>query len=74
VPVSDKAAVAASEQVKAAVAAAEAELGAAGRVLLRPSGTEQLVRVMVEAPPEGQAADLTRRLADIVGTCSDSGL
>ena len=30
---------------------AEAELGATGRVLLRPSGTEQLVRVMVEAPP-----------------------
>jgi phosphoglucosamine mutase len=73
VPVSDKAAVAASEQVKAAVVAAEAELGAAGRVLLRPSGTEQLVRVMVEAPTEGQAADLTRWLAEIVSTCSDPG-
>jgi len=68
VPVVDKAAVAASERVKAAVAEAEAELGATGRVLLRPSGTEQLVRVMVEAPTEDQASDVTRRLADVVGS------
>jgi phosphoglucosamine mutase len=68
VPVLDKAAVAASDEVRAAVAAAEAELGATGRVLLRPSGTEQLVRVMVEAPTEGQATDVTRRLADVVGS------
>jgi len=68
VPVSDKAAVAASTEVKAAVAAAEAELGGTGRVLLRPSGTEQLVRVMVEAPTEDQATDVTKRLADVVGS------
>lgn len=68
VRVADKAAVAASDEVRAAVAAAEAELGATGRVLLRPSGTEQLVRVMVEAPTEDQAATVTRRLADIVGS------
>ena len=49
VRVSDKAAVAASAAVLAAVARAEAELGGSGRVLLRPSGTEALVRVMVEA-------------------------
>jgi phosphoglucosamine mutase len=68
VPVQDKAAVAASDEVKAAVAAAEAELGATGRVLLRPSGTEQLVRVMVEAPTEDQASAVTHRLADVVGS------
>jgi len=68
VPVPDKAAVAASSEVQAAVAAAEAELGTTGRVLLRPSGTEQLVRVMVEAPTEDQATDVTRRLADVVGS------
>ena len=49
VKVGDKAAVAASPAVAAAVASAEPELGDSGRVLLRPSGTEPLVRVMVEA-------------------------
>ena len=68
VPVPDKAAVAASDEVKAAVSAAETELGATGRVLLRPSGTEQLVRVMVEAPTEDQAAGVAHRLAGVVGS------
>jgi phosphoglucosamine mutase len=49
-----------------AVRAAEAELGATGRVLLRPSGTEPLVRVMVEAPDKGQADAIAARLADVV--------
>ena len=55
VPVSDRLAVAASDAVAEAVNAVEAELGDTGRVLLRPSGTEQLVRVMVEAPTQEQA-------------------
>ncbi|WP_060915967.1 phosphoglucosamine mutase [Microbacterium oleivorans] len=49
-----------------AVAVAEAELGDAGRVLLRPSGTEQLVRVMVEAASENTAYKVAERLAEVV--------
>jgi hypothetical protein len=55
VTVADKDAVAASAAVRLAVVAAEARLGDTGRVLLRPSGTEQLVRVMVEAPTIDEA-------------------
>ncbi len=50
----------------AAVAAAEADLGDSGRVLLRPSGTEPLVRVMVEAPTSEQAEGVAQGLADVV--------
>jgi phosphoglucosamine mutase len=50
----------------AAVAEAEAELGESGRVLLRPSGTEALVRVMVEAATAEQAQDVADRLAGVV--------
>ncbi len=50
----------------AAVADAEAELGEDGRVLLRPSGTEPLVRVMVEAPTAEQARSVADRLAGVV--------
>ena len=66
VPVTDKAAVAASAEVAAAVTAARTELGAEGRILLRPSGTEELVRVMVEARTQSQAAQVARRVADVV--------
>jgi phosphoglucosamine mutase len=66
VPVADKARVATSPDVLAAVAAAEAELGDDGRVLLRPSGTEQIVRVMVEALTEAHAQSLAQSLAAIV--------
>jgi phosphoglucosamine mutase len=50
----------------AAVAEAEHELGDGGRVLLRPSGTEPLVRVMVEAGTAEQAQAVADRLADVV--------
>ncbi|SCY46949.1 phosphoglucosamine mutase [Microbacterium sp. LKL04] len=52
--------------VLAAVEAVEAELGDTGRVLLRPSGTEQLVRVMVEAASEEDAKRVGERLAEVV--------
>ena len=51
-----------------AVKAAEAELGETGRVLLRPSGTEPLVRVMVEAPTAEIANGVCDRLCDVVKT------
>ncbi|MBC7303076.1 MAG: phosphoglucosamine mutase [Nocardia sp.] len=63
VAVSDKGAVAAAPEVLEAVAEAERMLGETGRVLLRPSGTEQLVRVMVEATDPAQARQLADDLA-----------
>jgi phosphoglucosamine mutase len=66
VPVTDRLAVAADDDVAEAVNAVEAELGDTGRVLLRPSGTEQLVRVMVEAPTQEQADTVAARLAEVV--------
>ena len=62
----DKARVDTDEPLAAAVAAAEAELGRTGRVLLRPSGTEPVVRVMVEAATAEQAEAVAERLADVV--------
>lgn len=62
----DKSRVGTSEELAAAVASAEAELGATGRVLLRPSGTEPLVRVMVEAADEAQAQSVAETLAEAV--------
>jgi phosphoglucosamine mutase len=66
VRVADKHAVAQAETVRDAVTAAEAELAGQGRVLLRPSGTEQLVRVMVEAPTADAAHGIAARIADVV--------
>ena len=54
------------EQVQAAVEAIEAKLGDSGRVLLRPSGTEPLVRVMVEAATHDEAEQAASGLAEIV--------
>jgi phosphoglucosamine mutase len=62
----DRNRVASSEELAFAVKTAEAELGETGRVLLRPSGTEPLVRVMVEAVSEEQARAVAIRLAEVV--------
>ncbi len=52
--------------VQAAVAAVAEELGDTGRILVRESGTEPLVRVMVEAPERGQCRNLAQRVADVI--------
>ncbi len=62
----DKARATTDEAVQSAVHAAEEELGETGRVLLRASGTEPLVRVMVEAESAEQADALAHRLAGVV--------
>jgi len=70
VRVGDRAAGAAAAPVQDAVKTVEAELGGAGRVLLRPSGTEPLVRVMVEASSEDIAQESAERIAAAVREAS----
>jgi phosphoglucosamine mutase len=55
-----------SESVQAAVTAVESELGGRGRVVLRASGTEPLVRVMVEGDDESDVLKAARTIADAV--------
>ena len=68
VTVEDKATACSSLVVQSALADAEAELGDRGRIVLRPSGTEQLVRVMVEAPSQLQADNIAERIAKAVSS------
>lgn len=68
VPHVDKLAVGTDPTVQAAVKREEKVLGDTGRVLLRASGTEPLVRVMVEATTQEQANQVCRRLADVVAS------
>ena len=62
----DKTAVTTNDAVQQAVAEAEHRLGESGRVLLRSSGTEPLVRVMVEAATQDEADTVAQGLADVV--------
>jgi phosphoglucosamine mutase len=66
VPVADRDAAMASAQLADATAAESAALAGRGRVLVRPSGTEQLVRVMVEAPTIEETTAVCARLVAIV--------
>jgi phosphoglucosamine mutase len=66
IPGVDKSLVASSPELSRAVQDAETELGDSGRVLVRPSGTEPVVRVMVEAVDSGHAQQVAGALADTV--------
>jgi len=66
VRVRDRDALERAPEVEAAVQAAERALAGRGRVLVRPSGTEPLVRVMVEAPTAEEAEDVCGRLVALV--------
>ena len=70
VRIAAKGALADSAAVDAEVRAVEAELGDHGRVLLRPSGTEPLIRVMVEAPTHAQAEAAADRLVAVVSAAA----
>ncbi|MEY8678857.1 phosphoglucosamine mutase [Granulimonas faecalis] len=66
VTVGDKDVAMGDDSVTAAVAAAEERLAGNGRILVRASGTEPLVRVMVEAETEDLAAELAESVADVI--------
>jgi phosphoglucosamine mutase len=55
-----------SPRLKAAIADVEARLGSQGRVLIRPSGTEPVVRVMVEAADASRANECARQLVEAI--------
>ena len=55
-----------NEAIKAAIEAGSQELGSDGRILVRPSGTEPLIRVMAEGPEQEQLEAICHRIADVV--------
>jgi len=71
VPVTDKQAVMDNEQVRAAISRAEEELGDEGRILVRPSGTEPVLRIMAEAASDELCA---KYVYDIMAVMSKQGL
>ena len=64
--VRDRGALESADTVTTAVRAADEALSGRGRVLVRPSGTEPLVRVMVEAPTDAEADEVCARLVALV--------
>lgn len=55
-----------NEAIRAAIEAGNTELGEDGRILVRPSGTEPLIRVMAEGPNQSQLETICQRIADVV--------
>ena len=72
IPVADKEKVLTSAGLKVATKSAESDLGNNGRILIRASGTEQLIRVMVEADTESKANAIAKKLADAVESASNA--
>ncbi len=66
IKVSDKHAVEQNEHVAAVIKEVEDEMNGEGRVLVRPSGTEPLVRVMVEAKTDEDAERFVNKISDVV--------
>ncbi|UGB31170.1 phosphoglucosamine mutase [Metabacillus sp. B2-18] len=66
VKVTDKYRVTENEKVSEIISAVEEEMNGNGRILVRPSGTEPLVRVMAEAPTEEQCRDYVNRIVAVV--------
>ena len=66
VPVATKEGWETNAAIQAAARQAEAELAGAGRLLLRPSGTEELLRVMVEGPDQKALERLAENLAQVI--------
>jgi len=64
--IADSADIAGSSAVQNAIADVESKLGSKGRVLLRPSGTEPVVRVMVEGEDATEVLKLAQELAEVV--------
>ena len=72
VPISEAMDLAHSAVIQDAVASAESELGESGRVLLRASGTEPLIRVMVEGREQAQVEKIAAELAQVVGDAAEN--
>ena len=66
VKVVDKESVLTNSKILDEITAVEEEMGENGRVLVRPSGTEPLVRVMVEAPTVEECETYVQRIADMI--------
>ncbi|MFB9276176.1 phosphoglucosamine mutase [Cohnella cellulosilytica] len=66
VPVEDKSKLAGNAKVEAAIRSVENRMNGSGRVLVRPSGTESIVRVMAEGPNERQLAGFVDQIVDAI--------
>ena len=72
IPVKDKEKVLTSTDLKIATESAESELGNDGRILIRASGTEPLIRVMVEADTQSKAEAIAKKLANAVESMANA--
>ena len=72
IPVKDKEKVLTSTDLKIATESAESELGNYGRILIRASGTEPLIRVMVEADTQSKADAIAKKLANAVESMANA--